>query len=213
MAQFFFDISERKAAERRQAALFDELNHRVKNNLALVSSLLQLQGRGEDAALKAKLDKAIDRIGSIAQVHDALSKGGRRGAIDFAPYLKHLCAGLARSLIIDDRIELAVEAEDAELAVDTAVALGMVVNELVTNALKYAYPPPAAGSITVTFKRIGGELLLSVRDAGRGLPGDMPADGRSLGMKLVATLVGQVNGELTVIRHPGVTFDIRLPAS
>ena len=172
MAQFFFDISERKTAERRQAELFDELNHRVKNNLSLISGLLQMQGRGESPEVRAKLEKAIDRIGAIAQVHDALSKSGRREDVDFGAYVKQLCEGLERSLIVDDRIDLRVETESAAVSVDTAIPLGMAVNELVTNALKYAYPPPARGAITVRFHREQGGLLLlnrgfRVRSAGR----------------------------------------------
>ncbi|MEO7027645.1 MAG: histidine kinase dimerization/phosphoacceptor domain -containing protein [Caulobacteraceae bacterium] len=213
MAQFFFDISERKTAERRQSELFSELNHRVKNNLSLISGLLQMQGRGETPEVRGKLEKAIDRIGAIAQVHDALSKNGRREEVDFGAYLKHLCHGLERSLIVDDRIALQVEADSAEVPVDTAIALGMVVNELVTNALKYAYPPPAEGAVTVRFKRTGEAIVLAVGDSGRGLPPEMPPETSSLGMKLVNSLVSQVKGRLEVIHHPGVTFEIRLPAN
>ena len=80
--------------------------------------------------------------------------------VDFAPYLKDLCAGLERSLLIDDRVKLAVDAQVVEVSAEKAVSLGMVVNELVTNAMKYAYPPPATGVIHVRLQRQGEALLL-----------------------------------------------------
>ena len=96
---------------------------------------------------------------------------------------------------------------------DTAIPLGMVVNELVTNAVKYAYPPPAKGSVEVRLRRDEGRLVLSVRDSGQGLPerAESPPEGR-LGMKLVRSLVAQVQGELVDLGPPGTAFEIRLAA-
>ena len=148
MAQFFFDVTHRKAAVARQAEMFEELNHRVKNNLALVASLLQMQARGADPAVRDQLTKAVDRVQSIAQVHQALYRGSSNDDIDFGTYLEDLCASLSRSLMADGRITLDVEAEAVDLPIDTVIPLGMVVNELVTNAIKYAYPPPETGLVS-----------------------------------------------------------------
>jgi PAS domain-containing protein len=145
LAQFCIDITARKRAADYQSDLFDELNHRVKNNLALVSSLLRLQSREASAEVREELEKAAARVNTFADVHASLYQGAGRNVVDFGVYLKDLCAHLAQSLIHEDRIVLEVEAEAFALPIDTAVALGMVVNELVTNAVKYAYPAPSGG--------------------------------------------------------------------
>jgi two-component sensor histidine kinase len=132
--------------------------------------------------------------------------------VDFSIYLEDLCAGVRASLIHDDRIELEVSSEPISIPVDMAVPLGMVVNELVTNAVKYAYPSAARGPIWVRFARSGSGLLLAVRDFGRGLPVNAGRPGGGLGMKLVRSLVAQVHGEISTAGPPGAAFEIRLPA-
>jgi two-component sensor histidine kinase len=213
MAQFFFDITDRKAAVARQAEMFEELNHRVRNNLALVAGMLQMQAGGAEPAVREQLTKAVDRVQSIAQVHQALYRGSRNDDIDFGTYLKDLCASLSRSLIADGRITLNVEAEAADLPIDMVIPLGMAVNELVTNAVKYAYPPPETGLVSVRFGRESDQFRLSVGDGGRGLPETAKMGPGGLGMTLVNSLVGQVHGKLVVRRHPGATFEITVPAA
>jgi two-component sensor histidine kinase len=213
MAQFFFDITDRNAAVARQAEMFEELNHRVKNNLTLVAGLLQMQARGAEPAVREQLIKAVDRVQSIAQVHQALYRGGRNDDIDFGAYLKDLCASLSRSLMADGRIALEVQAEAANLPIDMVIPLGMAVNELVTNAVKYAYPPPGTGLVSVDFRRDRDQFRLTVGDGGCGLPEPAKAGAGGLGMTLVNSLVGQVRGRLVVRRHPGATFEITVPAA
>lgn len=211
MAQFFFDITERKRSEARQAEQFDELNHRVKNNLAMVSGLLQLQARGASDKTRGELLKAASRVQSIAEVHDSLSRGAAADRVDFGTYLQDLCESLKRSLAIEDRITLEVVSEPEMLSLDAAISLGMVVNELVTNAVKYAYPDGAHGDIFVGFARDEDGLVLSVRDRGPGLPEDAVSAG-GLGMRLVRSLLDQLGGELSVSAEHGAWFKIRLPA-
>jgi len=210
MAQFFFDITERKASEARQAELFDELNHRVKNNLAMVASLLQLQARGSRDEVRSELTKAAARVQSIAEVHSALTRDAGADTVDFGTYLKDLCESLRSTLVIEDGVALGVEAEPATLQVDAAIPLGMVVNELVTNAVKYAYPNGERGPIDVGFKRDGAQLVLTVRDQGQGLPGEAERREGGLGMRLVRSLVEQVGGELIIRDGPGAAFEIRM---
>jgi two-component sensor histidine kinase len=214
LAQLFFDISERKIAERRQAGLFDELNHRVNNNLTLVSGILRMKARETDNdVVRDQLLRADSRVQSIAQVHRALYRGPRNDVVDFGAYLNDLCAGIGEALIHDGRIDIVVDTEVVEIAVDTAIPLGMVVNELVTNAVKYAYPSPEKGQIQVRLTRERDGVLLTVRDLGGGLPDDIESrPGGGLGMKLVRSLVGQVSGELMVDGPPGATFQISLRA-
>jgi two-component sensor histidine kinase len=214
MAQLFFDITERKRAEARQASLFDELNHRVSNNLMLVTGILQMKASETNSDdVRDQLLRAIARVESIAQVHRALYRGPGTDTVDFGIYLEDLCAGVRASFVRDDHIELKVESEALSLPVDTAIPLGMVVNELVTNAVKYAYPDGDGGQVFVRSARDGDRLLLSVRDFGRGLPrgaGQRPGSG--LGMKLVKSLVAQVGGQLVTAGPPGALFEVRVPA-
>jgi two-component sensor histidine kinase len=147
-------------------------------------------------------------------VHTALYQGARELDVDFGAYLQDLCASIANSLNHDDRISVEVEAESVVLPVDSAVPLGMVVNELVTNAVKYAYPPPSRGPIRVEFKHDGPGLRLTVKDRGRGLPSVGEDRSGGVGMRLVRSLVAQAQGKLTVVRsRPGAAFVIRLPSN
>jgi two-component sensor histidine kinase len=211
IAQFFFDITARKAGEARQAELFDELNHRVKNNLAMVASLLQLQARGADEAVRDHLGKAAARVQGIAEVHNALSRGASNEAVDFGAYLQDLVASLRRTLAVDERIGLGVETEAVDLPVDTAIPLGMVVNELVTNAVKYAYAPGTGGRIEVRFRRDGERLTLTVSDHGKGLPDGGEESG--LGMRLVRSMVEQIGGALTISGGDGASFEVSFKAA
>lgn len=209
LAQVVIDITDRKKADVRQAELFDELNHRVKNNLAMVSSMLALQARmGEAGRVRDHLTKAVHRIQAIADVHGSLYRTSRKDDVDFAAYLQDLCARLASSLLDGDRIRIEVAAEPAAMPLDRAVALGIVVNELVTNAAKHAYPPPAEGRIEVKLTHAPPGLELCVRDDGQGLPEDLPASG--LGMRLMRSLVQQIGATLEIERSPGAVFRVRL---
>jgi two-component sensor histidine kinase/PAS domain-containing protein len=212
MAQICFDITARKAAELRQIELFEELNHRVSNSLALVSSILRLKARAtEHAIVRDQLLRADARVQSIGQVHRALYRGGRADRVDFGAYLRDLCDSVRASLTHDDRIAVAVEAEPIMLPVDTAIPLGMVVNELVTNAIKYAYPYPERGVIRVDLSRAGDGLALEVRDNGQGLSDDAEGASSGLGMRLTRSLVAQVGGDMVAHRRPGARFEITVP--
>jgi two-component sensor histidine kinase len=209
MAQFFNDITERKIAEIRQQELIEEINHRVKNNLTMVSAVLRLQARDAHPVVHEQLLKAVGRVQSIADVYRNLYGDGQSETVEFGRYIEQLCASLAASLLDDpERVTLRVEAEEAKIPVDTAVPLGLVVNELVTNAAKYAYPPPQRGEISVRFKKNGARCKLEIGDSGAGLPNDPAATTKGLGARLVHSLVQQAGGQLSVIHHPGVTYTI-----
>lgn len=210
LAQFIVDITDRKVAESRQSELFDELNHRVKNNLSMVSAMLSMQARSAtDPSLRSNLIKAVDRIHTIADVHATLYRSSSKDRVDFAAYLHHLCGRLSGSLLVDDRIRIDVAAEPAALSLDKAVALGVVVNELVTNAAKHAFPPPESGCIRVDLRHEAGGLALSVGDSGKGLPPEL-TQSSGLGMRLVRSLVQQLEGHLEVSGQEGASFTIHL---
>ncbi len=214
MAQLFFDITARKAAEARQASLFDELNHRVGNNLTLVTAVLEMKARETDSeVVRDQLQRAVARVQSIAQVHKALYRGPQTDVVEFGDYLAELCRAAHAALVNDARIELKVECEAVSVPLETAIPLGMVVNELVTNAVKYAYPAPATGTIEVRSWRDADDLKVSVQDFGAGLaPDGAPGKGGGLGLKLVKSLVAQVGGELTPVQaESGTAFQLRVP--
>lgn len=210
LAQLVVDISERKRHEHRQAEMFDELNHRVKNNLAIVSSMLALQARATDQPeVRAQLETAVDRVQTIADVHASLYRSGRQDDVDFAAYLQDLCDRLAACTLDRERVTIDLYVEPVCLPLDRAVALGVIVNELVTNAAKHAYPPPAAGRISLRLEHPPSGVALTVSDTGPGLTGEAPKSG--LGMRLVRSLCQQMGATLELDHGPGATFHIRLP--
>ena len=209
LTQIVVDITERKAAESRQTEMFDELNHRVKNNLAAVSAMLSMQARvAADPKVATELRKAVDRIETIGDVHASLYRVSSTDEVDLAAYLQRLCDRLSTSLVDNERMRIDVSADPAMAPLDEAVALGLIVNELVTNAAKYAYPAPARGVIRVGLRNRSGELTLSVSDDGQGLPETAPASG--IGMRLVRSLVQQCRGRLEVGDGRGTNFTVRM---
>ena len=209
LAQIVVDITERKIAETRKSEMFDELNHRVKNNLAAVSAMLSMQARlADDTGVREQLQKAVDRIQTIGDVHASLYQLSSVDQVDFGDYLRRLCERLADTVVDSERVRLAVTADPVMTPLDEAVSLGLIVNELVTNAAKHAYPPPAAGQIRVTLRHTPDELVLNVSDDGRGLPDTL--EGRGIGMRLVRSLVQQCRGRLEITGGHGASFTVRV---
>ncbi|MCJ2080051.1 sensor histidine kinase [Methylobacterium sp. J-090] len=199
-----------KAAVDRQELLSREMSHRVKNSLAVVAGFLGLQARGSDNDdVKAALADARTRVEAVAQVHDQLWRQPSLEAIDVAGFLEALCAKLQESA---PGHSLVCRAQTVNIPADLAIPLGLFVNELVTNAIKYAYPD-GAGEIRVTAQADPeGGLRLTVCDDGVGLPeGFDPAASRSasLGMRIVNSLARQLGGPLAVATdRPGAHFSL-----
>jgi two-component system, sensor histidine kinase PdtaS len=180
----------------RQVVLTQEFEHRLVNGLQLISSLLSLQSRAAaspDAA--AQLTVAAQRVSALGRVHRRLHLLDHQDHVEFKPYLLHLCEDLSRLLCEDtgDCVIL-VECATVEIPAAAAIPLGFIVNELITNAAKYA-----KGTITVRFETSPAGHVLAVTDEGPGLPpGLKPADSKGLGMKIVLALVKQIGGALHV---------------
>ena len=214
------DITERKRAQEQIAAalmektvLLNEIHHRVKNNLQVISSLLNLQsGRARDPAVQALMSESRDRVQAMALIHQLLFERRDWSRVKLGPYLSRL-ADLLSSTYGRGRIELDVEADDVELDVQRAVPCGLLVNELVTNAFKHAFPGEATGRIRIELRREGdGTARLRVSDTGRGLPQDLDIENvESLGMQLIPLLAEQVRGTLHIERGPGARFELRFP--
>lgn len=198
------------AALERQDLLTREMSHRVKNSLAVVAGLLQLQTRGtDDVAVKRALVDAHSRVEAIAQVHDQLWRQPDVMTIDLSDFLSALCAKLQESA---GPHQLSCHAPSTAFPADLAVPLGLFVNELVTNAIKYAYPD-GAGAIRVTaVQSEDGGFVVSVEDDGIGLPeGFDPATARkSLGMRIVNNLARQLDGQLGIVPGKGARFELKI---
>lgn len=205
------DITEQREAADLQRALLQEVSHRVKNSLALVSSLLRLQARPIEGAARHALEEAALRVHAVARVHDLLWRRAGTREIELKPFLSDLCAAVAASAPGHQTV---CRLEAAVVSSDFAVPLGLLVNELLTNAYKYAYPGEA-GEVRLRGTRERGERYrLEVEDSGVGLPPgfDLAAARESLGMKVITSLTAQLGGELTAERaDPGARFTLRFP--
>ncbi len=198
---------------REKETLLKEVHHRVKNNLQVIGSLLRLQARYlSDPQARAMFEESQNRVQSISLVHEMLYRAADLSRVDFGEYLRsltsHLSDGLKRS---GGSIEITVEAAGVQMAVDAAIPCGLIVNELVTNALKHAFPNGRSGFIRVTaILEPASWLKLKVQDNGIGMPEslDVRRSG-SLGLELVNTLVRQLRATVELLREGGTAFEIR----
>ena len=213
------DISERKLVETKLRAslkekevLLKEIHHRVKNNLQIVSSMLNLQmDQLSDPKAIELFKESQNRVRSIALFHEKLYQSRDLGRVEIGEYLKGLANGsFATYGVNPDDIVLVVHTEDLPLGVDAAISCGLIINELVSNALKHAFPQRRKGQIEVMLRSAGTDVILEVSDNGVGLPADLDVRSPStLGLKIVAILTEQVGGTMNVMRERGTTFTLR----
>ncbi len=205
-----------RSLEEREA-LLREVHHRVKNNLQLISSLLSLQAaRIAEPAVAELFADSRNRVRSMAMVHENLYRAGSFSRIPMAAHVQKLCGHLARAYGTQSkRVELALRVSDLHLDMDRAVSCGLIINELVSNALKHAFPDGRAGRVSIELYPLGEKrYALVVGDDGVGLPADLDF-GRvdSLGLQLVQDLTSQLHGSTTLSRDGGTTFTITFDAS
>lgn len=206
------DIDEERRLQERQQLLTQEVSHRVKNSLAIVASLLALQARDakDDDTSRILLDAYL-RVQTVADVHDHLWRETDAQVTDICAFLSELCQKLAEHA---PGHEVAFHGQPVLLPTDQAVPIGLLVNELVTNAVKYAYPEGEVGPVVVSLLTSNGALKLEVVDRGVGLPAnfDLTAKNASLGMRLIANTVRQLGGDIsTADAQPGACFSILIP--
>ncbi len=204
-----------QATLREREVLLQEVHHRVKNNLQIVSSLIRMQTRElSDMASRSALEECQNRVLSMALVHEKLYQSSDYASVLFSDYARSLAHSIFDATGVSrGNVELSVEFEEIALAVDKAIPCGLILNELVSNALKHAFANERRGTLRVELRRVGaGQLELVVADDGVGMNAGLgPATADSLGMQLVTTLVEQLEGELAIVQEAGTSFRIRFP--
>ena len=198
--------------------LLREIHHRVKNNLQVISGMLELQAAlVKDPTARTSLQEGRNRVMTMALIHQKLYQSQDLAQVHMASYLQSLVGDLFSAYGVDkEKISLQVEAQAVQLNLDTAIPFGLLVSELVTNAIKYAFPPDredVKGEVAVSFRELeDGNYSLTVSDNGVGLPEEFDLDtAASLGLKLVHSLVEQLGGEVTLAETPGTTWTIICP--
>jgi len=203
------------ATLREKEVLLREIHHRVKNNLQVISSLLNLQAASlSDPQALEMLKESQNRVRSMALVHDQLHRSRDLSRIGFREYVTNLCASLFSSYGVDSaRIALRVDVEDIALPIDAAIPCGLIVHELVSNSLKHAFPGERRGEIFIRLKSQPPRgTVLTVADNGIGLPESVDvATANSLGLRLVRILAGQIEAPVRQRSGGGTAFEIELP--
>jgi hypothetical protein len=219
----YSDITERKRAAkaleaslREKELLLKEIHHRVKNNLQTISSLLYLQSLStDDEQQVALLKDARSRVISMGLIHQKLYQSADIAHIPFIDYIRDLIDFLADSYGIDpEKVHTIVRVTppDLTMELDTGIPCGLILNELITNAFKYAFRGREGGTITITMEQDPRQYALTVSDNGNGIPPDLDlSTTKSLGMTIVSDLVSQLEGELEIVRQPGATYRIQFP--
>jgi PAS domain S-box-containing protein len=220
------DITERRRAQQRledalleKTVLLNEVHHRVKNNLQVITSLLNLQAdHAADPHLRAILGESCGRVKAMALTHQLLYERKDFSRLDLGDYLNRLLQSLRATYRAHGEritIRLEVPAEGVRLDLERTIPCGLLVNELVTNSFKHAFPAQRPGEIVVNLQEVGDEdIYFSVSDNGIGLPSEAELATRSsLGLQLVPLFVDQLHGVLTVDREHGTQFAVRFPRS
>ena len=212
--------AQRLEAERMLQASYDEkvmllkeIHHRVKNNLQIIASLLNLQSRYvKDEPTLAAIRESQNRVKAMALVHEKLYRSEDISHISLLDYIKFLGTGLFQFYDAKLRgIQFNLDIHDIEVDIDTAIPLGLIINELISNSLKYAFPEGKTGEVAISVKKEGRTLTVLFRDTGIGIPADLDwRNTPSLGLRLVTTLVDQMNGTIELDRSAGTQFSIEV---
>ena len=192
--------------------LLGEIHHRVKNNLQVISSLLKLQSRQlTDKKAQNAVLEGRDRVKAMALIHQCLYQHDRFSSIQIDSYIKKLIDGLISSHgYRDSEIQLNYNLQELHLSVDTALPIGLIVNELVSNCFKHAFKKSRKNCLSLKFEKKGRKLLLVVKDNGIGIPdeGLHPTKVKSFGIGLIQSLVEELDGNVEFIRARGTTVKV-----
>jgi two-component system, sensor histidine kinase PdtaS len=215
------DVTEQREAHDRlvamiaqRDALISEVYHRVKNNLQQIEGLIAIESTAlADGASITALQSVSSRVRAMGAVHQMLMKSKSLAHIRADAFLGELCEDIARANAAEQRgISIEVEAAPRDLDIDRALVIGLMVNELATNALKHAFPDGRSGSVRVRFDGAGAGAVLEVADDGVGIPeGAFDTASQRSGFRLVKGFADQLNGQLAVERGPGAVVRVVLP--
>lgn len=213
--QFAVDISEMKKTENKLSSalkekelLLRELQHRVKNNLAMMLSLIDMEKEKlKNPELKLLLGDLENRIHTLSELYNLLYETGT-GTIPLKRYIQEIC----RSLGQNEQFPITTELEEIDLDIKRATSLGIIANELITNASKYAFSEKNKGNIRIALAREKGSIILTVQDNGKGFPTDYRAENSlGFGLKLVEVLTEELGGFFSLENSEGTTFRVKIP--
>jgi two-component sensor histidine kinase len=195
--------------------LLKEIHHRVKNNLQVISSLLALQaGASPDPKTRSLLAESRDRVRSMALIHEKLYQTADERGISFAGYVRDLATHLRRSYAGNsETVVMGIDMEEVSLNIDLSVPCGLIINELLSNSLKYAFPDGRRGTIGVTLRHTEpATVVLTISDDGVGIPKELDFRNPStLGLRIVNILVEQIKGTLELNPVQGTSFTVTFP--
>jgi two-component sensor histidine kinase len=196
------------ASIKEKEILLKEVHHRVKNNLQIINSILNLQSSYvTDEKTLDIINESQNRIRSMSYIHESLYQTSNFSSINFRDYIGNLITNLFYSYQVNGNINVVKKIENIDLALDQAIPCGLILNELITNSLKYAYDSDEKGDIVIELKEKGNSVHVSVEDYGVGLPGNFDLEtSESLGLSLVHTLIDQIDGEVIVNSDGGTKF-------
>ena len=223
------DITAQKKEQEEKAKLMEELErslsqkhlllqevyHRVKNNLQIISSLLDLRSRyilNDPQKAASAFEESIERIRAMSLVHEKLYNSGNLETLDFTGYLRSLIEQLVRTYAINKKIELTLEGDSVVFGLNTAIPLGLIFNELITNSLKHAFSNSNTGSISIRCHAANETITLSYSDNGSGLSESVDfATSETFGFRIIRLLTKQINGTITVSSNHGISIEIKIP--
>ncbi|MDO9529093.1 MAG: CHASE domain-containing protein [Syntrophales bacterium] len=217
------DITDRKLAEekikaslREKETMLKEIHHRVKNNLQVISSLLSLQSNYvQDEKSRKMFQESQDRVKIMATIHNMLYKSEDLAKVDFGGFIRDLASRLQQSYgSAESPIDIHADIADVFLLIETSVPCGLILNELVSNALRHAFPEGRGGEVNINMTTAGEQFVLTVQDNGIGFPKAVDfRNTQSLGLELVNLLVGQIDGAIDLQVEGGTTFTVTFPAA
>jgi PAS domain S-box-containing protein len=210
-----------KSSLKQKETLLKEIHHRIKNNLQIIYSLLGLQMHSFDMTgknkkiyrkFKVKLEDARSRIKTISRIHQKLYQSMDFENINFKEFLTELVSTLIQTYSVNKQINYNIKMPDIYLSIDNAVSVGLIINEIISNSVKYAFENKQTGNISISFEDADGQYFINIKDNGLGVPDDINIDNpKSLGLRLIKGLTEQLNGTVTMIKDRGTIFEIQIP--
>lgn len=217
------DLTERKRTEQELTAslkekelLIKEIHHRVKNNLQVISSLLNIQKSYiNDNIISNIIDESRDRIHSMALLHEKLYQSKNLSQINFNTYIHELARSLLNTYCAPDQnINMEIDSKTENVNLDLGISLGLILNEFISNSIKHAFKDIQEGKISIFFNELNKKFCLRVKDNGKGLPKNFNFENtETLGLQLVKALVDQIDGRLDIRNNSGTEFEINFPVA